>query len=97
MNLENLQNTIGKKLETSFTFLSDGESFSAINTAEKFLKDAGFSVGSMERNSPIGIVKGLYIIAKWSNLTEDDKKMLNGVITSNDFRDGDVTIFFSKE
>lgn len=65
--------------------------FEAFYKACDFLKDRGFSVGSMQRDDPIGIRYGNWDIAKWRNLAEDDISKLDGTITGNK-REGPVTV-----
>jgi len=75
---------------------ADGKTFSAINKAETILKEEGYTVGSMCRDEPIGFAdaKKYERIAKWYNLDSNDKKKLDGIITSTDFREGDVKITY---
>ena len=71
-------------------FAADGD-FGAIYAAENWLKENGYSYGSMERNWPIGIAKGDCYISKWTNLGED-MKLLDGVIAEGSKRDSDVIV-----
>ena len=48
--------------------------FAAFQEAENYLKENGYSWGSMQRDDPIGIMKGDYDIAKWRNLSAKEKK-----------------------
>ena len=73
------------------TFKVDG-TFRSYYAATAWLNENGYSYGSMCMDMPIGIVKGDAIIAKWRNLTKSDIATLDGRITSNDFREGEVTI-----
>ena len=77
------------------TFKAHGN-FEAFYAAEKWLRENGYSVGSMERDAPIGIAKGDCYISKWRNLG-NDKTLLDGVIVEGDKRDGDVTIIIFDE
>jgi hypothetical protein len=72
-------------------FKSTGEDFSGITQAESWLKDNGYSFGSMQRSNPIGVVKGDAYISKWFNMTPNDKLSLDGTLTG-DYRNGDVTL-----
>ena len=76
------------------TFRSSG-TFSAYYAASEWLGQHGYSVGSMERDYPIGIKKGSYSIAKWTNLSDSDRFLLDGVLRSDDFREGDVTLLLT--
>lgn len=71
-------------------FKADGD-FGAYYAAEKWIKENGYSYGSMERNYPIGIAKGDCYISKWCNLG-GDKNLLDGVIAEGSKRDNDVTV-----
>lgn len=71
-------------------FTESGD-FEAYYAASKWLDENGFSLGSMQRDDPIGIMKGDYCIAKWRNLSAADKRGLHGVLTG-DKRNGPVTI-----
>ena len=69
------------------------EDFEAYNKAGKFLKENGFSYGSMERDKPIGIMYGDYNIAKWRNLDSSDRDNLHGQMTAEtSFRFGPVFV-----
>ena len=78
------------------TYKASTETFSAIRQAEEDLKKHGFIIGSMCRDLPIGFADSTKYkyIAKWENLSADDKKKLSGEITSSDFRNGDVIVTF---
>ncbi len=65
--------------------------FVAIRAAEQWCRDNGYSYGSMQRDDPIGLMKGDYSIAKWRNLSANEIKQLDGTITG-DKRNGAVKI-----
>lgn len=73
-------------------FENNGVVFSALRSAEKYLKDKGYSVGPMCGDEPIGFLRGDYNIMKWRNLSESDRFQLDGKIISDNFRDGNVRI-----
>ncbi len=66
--------------------------FQSYYKACAWLDENGYSYGSMCGDMPIGIMKGDWVIAKWRNLTSKEKKELDGVIESDDFREGSVKI-----
>jgi hypothetical protein len=68
-----------------------GNDFEAFYAAEKWAKENGYSVGSIERDAPIGLAKGDCYISKWRNLGED-RERLDGVIARGDKRTSDVTV-----
>lgn len=66
--------------------------FGAITAARDWLSERGFSVGRMCCDEPMGIMKGDFDIQKWRNLSERERGSLHGRITSDDFREGGVTV-----
>lgn len=54
--------------------------FSASRKAEEWLREKGWSYGSMQRDQPRGVYRGDAIIAKWRNLSKADRKNLDGEI-----------------
>jgi len=70
--------------------------FSAFYSAEKRLKELGYVTGSMCRTEPIGFANADVVsyVAKWYNIDKEDKGKLDGVMESDDFREGGVTIVF---
>lgn len=76
---------------TEITFNQTGD-FAAVNAACNWLRDRGYSIGSMCMDMPIGILKGDWSITKWRNLTIKERKQLDGQLVSNDFRNGPVVI-----
>lgn len=67
--------------------------FGALNQAQTWLHENGFSYGSLCRDMPVGIVKGDALIAKWRNLSPRDRKRLDGVLLpSPEFREGGCRI-----
>lgn len=77
-----------------------GDTFQAITEAEKYLKKNGYSLGSMQREAPIGIAKGEVYIAKWRDIALSDYSLLDGVIVpieERNFREGGAKIIFFKK
>lgn len=72
------------------TFSEPG-TFHALYAAQKWLAQNGYCFGSTCRGSPIGVLKGDFIIAKWRNLTKREIDQLDGEL-SGDMRNGPVTI-----
>jgi len=73
------------------TKFSEPGTFQALYAAQKWLEQNGYSFGSTCRGSPIGILKGDFIIAKWRNLTKREIEQLDGRM-DGDMRNGPVTI-----
>lgn len=65
--------------------------FGALYAAEAWCRDKGISYGSPCGPDPIGLMHGVFWIAKWRNLTPKEKRTLDGVITG-DIRNGPITI-----
>lgn len=85
----------GRKVLWTKTFPANG-TFQAYYDAEHFLNELGYSVGSMCAREPIGFADAdVYsYVAKWYNISTADRAKLDGVILSNDFREGEVNILF---
>lgn len=67
------------------------EDWKAVDAAEKWCKEQGISVGTMEGRSPRGLMRGVHSIPKWRHLDIEDKKLLDGTMTG-DMRNGPVHI-----
>lgn len=65
--------------------------FLAWYAASDWLKESGYSFGSMCGSLPIGVMRGDYAIAKWKNLTPKERNLCDGTVTG-DFREGPVTV-----
>jgi hypothetical protein len=76
-------------MEILFSQIGD---FAALNAAQEFAKARGFSVASMQGPAPIGLLLGEFRIAKWRNLTEEERMGLDGWIVAADKRNGPVRI-----
>lgn len=69
-----------------------GDDFSAFYAAVVFLEARGFTVGPGSIGNPCGIMYGRdWQIAKWKNLTAQEKAQLHGAL-SGDRRRGPVTV-----
>lgn len=79
---------MGDSVKEIFTQKGD---FAAYYAACDWCKKNGVSYGSMQRDDPIGLMRGDYDIAKWRNLSAKDKAELDGVMTG-DKRNGPVVI-----
>lgn len=66
--------------------------FESLYSAREWCSENGYSCGSLCRDEPVGLKKGDYVIAKWKNMDDDDITLLDGRMTSTDFREGSVTI-----
>lgn len=72
---------MNKPVKFTKEFTGNGTDFSAFHEASEFLTKHGFSAGSMQREAPIGLVKGEGVyISKWRGLDKSDLEALDGVI-----------------
>lgn len=85
--------TTGRQIQFALWFEPAG-TFGAINDARQWLKNEGYEIGSMQGDAPIGFAKGVSYIAKWRNISPNEWKYLDGVLISEDFREGGVKILF---
>ncbi len=65
--------------------------FAAFAAAAEALSAAGFSIGSTQRDAPVGIMHGKCFISKWRNLTGDQISRLHGSVVG-DLRNGPVYV-----
>lgn len=94
---ENNFNIPKKEIAGAHYFKSTG-TFTAVNTATKFLEKIGYSVGCMQCDAPIAVAKGndMYI-SKWYNLGEDKNKIDGVIIPDPEFREGGTAVILFKE
>jgi len=73
--------------------------FQSFYEACRILEEKNYRVGSMCRGLPIGFAdKERYdYVAKWHNLDKSDIEKLDGVLLSDDFREGSVKIVTFKK
>jgi hypothetical protein len=76
--------------EIKVVFEQKGD-FQAVAAAEDWCRERGISVGSMERGNPRGLLRGDFAIAKWRNLSVQERIDLDGAMTG-DMRNGPVII-----
>ena len=65
--------------------------FAAYYAACDWCKKNGVSYGSMQRDDPIGLMRGDCDISKWRNMTKKEQDSLDGQMTG-DKRNGPVII-----
>lgn len=78
----------------TITFNNSG-TFAAYHAACAWLKENGFSYGSMSGFLPTAIKRGDWAIAKWKNLTAQERRDIDGTI-EGDFREGPVVVKLSE-
>ena len=72
----------------------DGDDFSAYHAAEKWCREQGMSVGSMQRGAPTLVYYGDCDVAKYRNISAQERKSAIGRIegVGGRFRGGPVTV-----
>lgn len=80
-----------REILQEITFNEKG-TFQSYYAAEAWLFQSGFDTGSLDApNNPVAFQKGEYKLPqKWHNFTDKDKGKADGIITSSDWRDGEV-------
>lgn len=79
-----------KKKIKELKFDKEG-TFEAYHEAIKWAYDNGYSYGSMCAPQPTALFKGDCNIAKWKNLSKQERASVDGTITG-DYREGPVYI-----
>jgi len=93
----------GRKVKEGKVFKVEG-TFQSYYAAEAWIRLEGYSSGSpsMNRGSgrgePIALIKGQYNIPqKWHNLSKVHKSMIDGVMLSDDLREGEVKVILFED
>jgi hypothetical protein len=73
--------------------------FASVSEAERRLREMGYTIGSMCSSEPIGFAcnEKYDYIAKWRNIAPDERKKVDGVMISTDWREGSVEIIWFSE
>jgi hypothetical protein len=73
--------------------------FQSYYEAEKRLRAMGYTIGSMCGDEPIGFADAERVeyIAKWRNIDYKDRDRVDGVMISDDWREGSVGIIWFTE
>ncbi len=92
------RNYLGREIVKQITIKLEG-TFQSFYAAEGKLKQAGYTVGSMCGGEPIGFADAekYNYISKWRNMTSEEHTKLDGVMISNDWREGSVDIIWFVE
>jgi len=82
--------TAGKKIGSIIHIEGTGEDFDVNTRAERKCKELGFTVGTMQRDEVRGLADAnrIRVIEKWRNISSKDYCRLDGVLVSDDFRNG---------
>lgn len=80
-------------IKEEHTFNEHG-TFESLYAAEAWLSSKGYSTGSLDGlGQPVAIVKGEYNLPqKWHNFNAKEKTLVDGIITSSNWREGEVKI-----
>lgn len=71
--------------------------FGALHKAETWIRENGYSKGSLCRDEPVGLMRGDYNIAKWKNLSAKERKSFDALLLPvHEFREGGCKIVFLK-
>jgi len=90
-----MENYLGREVVKKVNVKVEG-TFSSVSKAEEILREQGMVIGSMCGGDPIGFAsKEKYnYIAKWQNIDAVDRNKVEGVMVSNDWREGSVDIIY---
>jgi hypothetical protein len=93
-----LGNYLGRDVVKKVNIKVEG-TFSSVYEAERQLRELGYRVGSMSGSQPIGFACGekYGYISKWYNMIKDEHNLLDGVMISDDWREGSVDIIWFNE
>lgn len=82
-----------REVKQELIFKKDG-AFKSMYAAYSWLRENGYSYGSTTRYPmPVAIRKGIYDLPqKWHNLTVEEAASVDGIITSKDWREGEVKV-----
>lgn len=85
-----------REILQEITFNEKG-TFASYWAAEAWLYKSGFSAGSMDGSNPIAFQKNYYTLPeKRHNFKPKDKAAVAGIITSTDWREGEVKVIIYK-
>ncbi len=86
-----------REIKQELSFKESG-TFASYYAACGWLEKNGYSYGSTccGRSNHCGLLKGDFNIAKWYNLTNKEIQQLDGIMTSYDYREGEVKIIIYK-
>ena len=86
-----------REIKQELTFKKEG-TFQSVYDAIAWLSENGYSSGAMDGPfNPIAIRKGEWDLPlKWHNFDKEDKESIDGIMTSNDWREGEVKVTLYK-
>jgi hypothetical protein len=87
---------LGRKILVQQNFTKkENRPFDALYQAQSYLNDLGYSYGSLSVTSSqnVAVKKGEYDLPqKWHNFDKEEISLIDGVIRSLDYREGQVTV-----
>jgi hypothetical protein len=91
---------LGRVIKTELSFKVDG-TFESLYAAQRWLHQNNYSYGSTSVNRttgqplPVPIQHGEYytFAQKWNNISKEERLTVDGVIVSNDFREGETKVY----
>jgi hypothetical protein len=90
-NMETTETYLGRKVKEKHYFNVIG-TFDSYYAASSWAKENGYAQGSMDGRNPIALMKGYDYIAKWHNISKEERQLVYGVMISDYFRKHPVTI-----
>jgi hypothetical protein len=85
-----------REIKQELTFKEKG-TFESYYAAERWLHENSFEYGSMDAGNPIAIQLDNYTLPqKWHNFDAEDKSLVDGIMTSTDWREGEVKVIIYK-
>lgn len=96
LNLNQMSTEQKRRALKTISFKESG-TFEGLYAAQKWLKENGYEYGSLCGHDPVAITKGIYDLPqKWINFNKLEKSLVDGVMLSTDFREGEVTVILYK-
>jgi len=94
-----LSKYFSREVEELYVFdKPDSDNFKNLYLASSWLFNKGYQFGSLALDQPIAVQFGDYKLnQKWYNLTEIEKHNVDGVILSDNFRNGNVRVIIFKK
>lgn len=89
------QTYLGQTIIEKHEFSVDG-TFESYYAAQGWAIENGYSLGSMDGFNPIAMMKDYDYIAKWHNISNEERLTVHGVMISDYFREKPVTILIFK-
>ena len=87
---------VQREVKQELSFKEKG-TFQSFYAAQKWLLENSFEHGSMDGGNPIAIQLDNYVLPqKWHNFDKEDEEMIDGIMTSNDWREGEVKVIIYK-